>query len=79
MLIHILPEEFEEGMDVLWKAEQIKSPAIDYATNCVHGWFEGKDVIVFRFKPYGFINDNRFNTYDISYGRAGITINIKKG
>ena len=78
MLIHISPEEFEEGMDELWKAELIKSPSIDYATNCVHGWFEGKDVIVFRFKPYGFINDNRYNSYDISYGRAGITINIKK-
>jgi hypothetical protein len=78
MLIYISPEEFEEGMFEPWKSELIKSPAIDYATNCVHGWFEGNDVIVFRFKPYGFINDNRFNTYDISYGRAGITINIKK-
>jgi hypothetical protein len=78
MLIHISPEEFEEGMSEPWKSELIKSPSIDYATNCVHGWFEGNDVIVFRFKPYGFINDNRYNSYEISYGSAGITINITK-
>jgi hypothetical protein len=41
-------------------------------------WFENKDVIIFRFKDYGFIHDNRFNTYDISSGRAGVTIRITK-
>jgi hypothetical protein len=77
MIIHILPEEFEEGLKEPWKAGLIKSPTIDYATNCVHGRFEDKEVIVFRFKPYGFINDNRYNSYEISYGMAGITIIIK--
>jgi hypothetical protein len=78
MIIHITPEELEEEFVTPWKQEYIKHPHIDYATNAIHGMFEGKEVIIFRFKNYGFIHDNRFNTYDISSGRAGITIRIIK-
>ena len=78
MIIHISIDEFEEEFRTPWKSGLIKSPAIDYATNAIHGWFEGKDSVIFRFKDYGFINDNRRNTYDISAGKAGITIKIDK-
>ena len=72
MIIHITPEEFEPELQEAWKQNLIKSPMIDYATNAIHGWFEDKDVIIFRFKDYGFINDNRFSTRELSIGAAGI-------
>lgn len=78
MLIHITPDELEEEFRDSWKMGFISHPSIDYADNAIHAVFEGKIVIIFRFKNYGFINDNRFNTYDISAGKAGITIKIKR-
>ena len=78
MIIHITPDEFEEEFRTLWRSNLIKQPHIDYATNAIHGWFEDKDVIIFKFKDYGFIQDNRFNSYNISSGSAGITIQIIK-
>ena len=78
MIIHISVEEFEGEFKTPWRAGLITSPAIDYATNAIHGWFEGKDVIIFRFKDYGFINDNRYSTRELSVGAAGITLLIKK-
>ena len=41
-------------------------------------WLNDEEVIIFYFKDYGFINDNKSNTYDLSVGKAGITVNIKK-
>ncbi len=76
MYIHIPIEEFEEELQETWKAGLIKNPHIDYATNAIHGWFEDKDVIVFKFKNYGFIHDNRFSEYRISHGSAGVTIQV---
>ena len=78
MLIHITPDELEEEFRDSWRMGFISQPSIDYADNAIHAVFEGKIVIIFRFKNYGFINDNRFNTYDISAGKAGITIKIKR-
>jgi|TARA_B110000503_G_C7037862_1_gene366920 hypothetical protein len=77
MLIHINVEEFEKDFQEPWKARLIKFPSIDYATNCIHGWFENKDIIIFKFNNYGFVNDNKSNTYSLSSGDAGITILIK--
>ena len=78
MIIHITPDEFEPEFQNSWKQDLIKSPMIDYATNAILGWFEGKDVIIFRFKDYGFINDNRYSTLELSVGAAGITLLITK-
>ncbi len=78
MLIHIGLNEFEKDFQNPWKSQLIKSPSIDYATNAIHGWFEGKDVIIFKFKDYGFINDNKSNVYHLSCGMAGITVLIDK-
>tara|TARA_R110000751_G_scaffold65584_1_gene134208 strand:- start:142 stop:384 length:243 start_codon:yes stop_codon:yes gene_type:complete len=76
MLLHIDIDEILEEFREPWKLELIKSVSIDYATNSIHGWFENKDIVLFKFKDYGFINDNINNTYYISSGSAGITINI---
>lgn len=77
MLIHITPNELEEEFRNSWKMGFISQPSIDYADNAIHAVFEGKPVIIFRFKDYGFITDNRYNFYEISSGKAGITIEIK--
>lgn len=76
MQILITPDEFEPEFRNSWKAGLISQPSIDYATNAIHVWFEGRDCILFKFKDYGWINDNRFNTYYIAAGRAGIMIQI---
>ena len=77
MFIHITPDELEEEFRESWKLGFIIHPSIDYADNAIYAVFEGKQVIIFRFKKYGFIMDNRYNTYNISAGSAGITIKIK--
>ena len=78
MFIHITPDELVEEFRESWKLGHITQPSIDYATNAIHCYFEDKEVIIFRFKNYGFINDNRFNKYELSSGTAGITIRITK-
>ena len=78
MIINVLPDELESEFIESWKMGFITQPSIDYADNAIYAIFEGRQVIIFRFKDYGFINDNRRNTYDISAGRAGITIRITK-
>jgi hypothetical protein len=78
MFIHITPDEFVEEFREPWKLGYMTHPSIDYATNAIHVWFEGKDSIIFNFKDYGWLNDNRFNTYSMSSGPAGITIQITK-
>jgi hypothetical protein len=78
MIINILPDELEPEFRESWKAGYIKFPTIDYADNAIYAIFEAKQVIIFRFKEYGFINDNRRNSYSISAGSAGITIKIDK-
>jgi hypothetical protein len=78
MIINILPDELESEFIESWKMGFISQPSIDYADNAIYAIFEGRQVIIFRFKDYGFINDNRRNTYDVSAGKAGITIRITK-
>ena len=76
MLIHIQTRELEEEFIRPVTNGLVTHPAIDYQTNAVHAQFEGKDVIIFNFKKYGWFNDNRFNTYNLSLGPAGIMIEI---
>jgi hypothetical protein len=78
MIINILPDELESEFIESWKMGFITHPSIDYADNAIYAIFEGRQVIIFRFKDYGFINDNRRNVYDVSAGKAGITIRITK-
>ena len=76
MLIYITPDELEEEYRNSWKLGHITQPSIDYADNAIWAIFEGKQVVIFYFKKYGYVMDNRFTTYNITAGRAGITINI---
>ena len=78
MIINILPDELESEFINSWKMGRITQPSIDYADNAIWAIFEGKDVVIIKFKDYGFRNDNRFNNYFISTGAAGITIRIEK-
>jgi hypothetical protein len=78
MTIIIPIEELENDYQKNWKLEKIKGVSIDYATNSINGFFEDTELILFKFKDYGFIHDNRFNTYQISIGPAGILIQVKK-
>jgi hypothetical protein len=78
MIINILPEELEPEFIESWKMGFITQPSIDYADNAIWANFEGRQVIIFKFKEYGWVNDNRYNTYSISAGRAGIMIRIEK-
>ena len=78
MIINILPDELEPEFINSWKMGMITQPSIDYADNAIWAIFEGRQVTIFRFKEYGFINDNRRNSYSISAGSAGITIKIDK-
>lgn len=76
MFVHIIPDELEPEFKESWKLGFITQPSIDYADNAIYANFEGKLVIIFRFKDYGWINDNRYNTYKVTAGPAGITIQI---
>ena len=76
MTILITPDELEEEFRESWRMGFIQQPSIDYADNAIYANFEGKQHIIFRFKDFGWINDNRFNSYTVSSGLAGIMINI---
>jgi hypothetical protein len=76
MFIHITPEELEGDFVNPWRLNLIKDPHIDYQTNTINGKYNNEDVIIFKFNNYGFINDNRYNSYKLSSGGAGITIQI---
>ena len=78
MILFIPPAELEAEFVENWKLGFIRDPHIDYATNCIHAWFEEKEIILYKFIEYGWINDNRYNSYKISAGSAGIVIEIKK-
>jgi len=78
VLIVIKPEELEEEVRELWKQRSLSKPSIDYATNSLNCWLNEKEIVIFNFDKYGFINDNRRNFYEISVGSAGILIDITK-
>jgi hypothetical protein len=76
MLIYIRPDELETEFINSWKLGHITQPSIDYADNAIYALYDNKQVIIFYFKKYGYVMDNRFTSYDITAGKAGITINI---
>lgn len=76
MLIIISPDELEPEFRQSWKLGHIIHPTIDYADNAIYAVFEGKQTIIFRFKKWGLIHDNRCNTYLVTSGPAGIMIQI---
>lgn len=78
MIIHIKPEELEpEFANNPWKLAYIYNPGIDYATQTLDCMFENREHCLFKFQNFGFLNDNRFNCYEMSWGKAGIFIEVK--
>ena len=76
MIILISSNELEEEFRDSWKGGKVTHPNIDFATNCIHATFENKDVILYRFKKYGYVVSNQSGTHTISAGDAGIMIHF---
>jgi hypothetical protein len=75
----IIPiEKLKEKNRPYFKFGSIKGLSIDYATNAIHGYVGDEEHIIFRFKDYGIYLDNRYNSYEISSGSAGIIIEINE-
>jgi hypothetical protein len=75
MIILIPLDEFEDKFRRALKSNIMRNVSIDYATNALHGTFpDHDDVEIFKFDNYGFINQNKYNTYSLSYGEGGVTI-----
>jgi hypothetical protein len=78
MTILISAEELTEETKPYFKPGLVKDLSIDYATNCIHGYVGSQEHVVFRFKDCGVFLDNRYNSYELSGGSAGILIQISK-
>ena len=78
MTLFIPLEDLASGWKAPFIYEELSGFHLDYATNAIHCWFGEEEVIIFKFKDYGWINDNRFNIYNISAGSAGIIVQITK-
>ena len=76
MLIYIRPDELEPEFINNWKLGYITQPSIDYADNAIYAVYNNEQVKIFFFGKFGYVMDNRFPSYDITAGKAGITINI---
>jgi hypothetical protein len=76
MLIYIRPDELEPEFINNWKLGYITQPSIDYADNAIYAVYNNEQVKIFFFGKFGYVMDNRFTSYDITAGKAGITINI---
>lgn len=77
MIISIGVNELEkEFVENPWKIKELYNIGIDYQTNTIDGIFEDEEFVVFDFKKYDINLLNRWNTYEISAGNAGIFIEI---
>jgi hypothetical protein len=76
MTIVIPLEELKEETRPYFTIGTVSGLSIDYATNAIHGYVGGIEHIVFRFKDYGVYLDNRYNSYELTGGSAGILIKI---
>lgn len=78
MNILIPLEELNEETRPYFTIGTVAGLSIDYATNAIHGYVGDVEHIVFRFKEYGVYLDNRYNSYTLTGGSAGILIRIDK-
>lgn len=75
MILHIRTDELEEEFNSCpWKLKKVYNMGIDYQTNEIDGLFENTEKCIFKFDKYDMKLSNRWNTYKISAGEAGITI-----
>jgi len=78
MTIIIPLEELKEETRPYFTIGTVSGLSIDYATNAIHGYVGGVEHIVFRFKECGVYLDNRYNSYTLTGGSAGILIRIDR-
>ena len=79
MMIHIPVCELEEPFrSCPMNLNHLYNVGIDYADQTVTGVFLNQEMVLFNFKDVGFVNDNRFNTYEYSVGTAGLSFIISK-
>lgn len=78
MIIVVPLEKIEEEFRPYFNFGTIKGLSIDYATNAIHGYVGDVEHIIFRFKECGVYLDNRYNSYTLTGGSAGILIRIDK-
>ena len=79
MIIHIPVSELEEPFcSEPFLITRLYNVCIDYADQTVSGIFENRERIIYNFKDIGFIHENRFNSYELSFGMAGLTFTINK-
>ena len=78
-MIHIPVCELEEPFrSCPMNLNHLYNVGIDYADQTVTGVFLNQEMVLFNFKDVGFVNDNRFNTYEYSVGTAGLSFIISK-
>ena len=78
MTIVIPLEELREETRPYFTFGTVSGLSIDYATNAIHGYVGDVEHIVFGFKDCGVYLDNRYNSYRLTGGSAGILIQIDK-
>lgn len=78
MMLIIPLEEIEKSYQPYFKWGGIKNLSIDYATNSIHGYLNGEEIIVFNFGNFGIYLDNRRNSHQVSGGESGILISTGK-
>ena len=79
MIIHIPVSELEEPFcSEPFLLTRLYNVCIDYADQTVSGLLESREKVLYNFKDIGFVHDNRFNSYELSIGMAGLTFTITK-
>ena len=78
MTIVIPLEELREETRPYFTFGTVSGLSIDYATNAIHGYVGDVEHIVFGFKDCGVYLDNRYNSYTLTGGSAGILIQINR-
>ena len=77
LLLHIpisdLVPEISNNPYIITK---IRNVGIDYATNTIDAIYEDNAMSIFYFSDYDIRLQNRWVTYEISYGLGGITISM---
>lgn len=76
MTIHIPISDLELSVKKLYLEDKLVGGlSIDYALNALVGWYNEKEIIVFRFNKI-FIMDNRWTSYQVYLNKTEIIITI---
>jgi len=85
MIIHISIDDIPAPYNDPLRLEHLYNVGIDYATNTIDALDKTevdelgnyKYISIFYFSDWDIRISNRFNTYEISCGAAGITLSLK--